>query len=92
MRTRDFVSIVARKTGVRRALVEKVLNCFGDTIVQVLKENDDEKIVFPHLGIFKLKSMNERTGVSKITGEKWTQPSHKKLYFMTSDFVKEWLK
>ena len=85
----EFIRRVSKTTGVTQKNVALVLDGLADTIIDILTEDNSEKVSLPYLGAFKLKKVNERSGISQITGNKWTKPAYKKLCFEVSPIVKE---
>lgn len=89
MTKNDLIREIANRTGVTQGNVTSVLNTYADVVIDVLSENEKEKVILPNLGTFKIRSAAERKGKSPITGETWIKPAHKKLNFSLSSTVKE---
>lgn len=72
--------------------VEEILTAFANVVLKELKETSDDsaKVPFPGIGNFYKKHVPERTGVSKLHGDKeWVRPAHNQLCFKISSAVKE---
>lgn len=70
--------------------VDTVLAAYANVVTESLTENKDETIPLPGLGTFKVKHVNERSGVAALAGGKaWTKPEHDEIRFKISSSVKE---
>lgn len=89
MTKHEMIRRVAAESGITQPNVEKVLEAYSQVVFDTLLGDDTEKVVLPNLGSFKVKEIKEKSGVSNFSGEKWTNPAHKKLYFKLSSMSKE---
>jgi DNA-binding protein HU-beta len=63
----DLIASVAAEADVKKAVVEKTLDAFMDTIAKALKEGD--KITLTGFGTFQCSRRAARTGRNPKTGE-----------------------
>ena len=64
---------------------------YANTVIDVLKSDNDEKITFSNLGTFKVKKVNERRGkiqMGERKGEEYVTPEHQEITFKISKGVK----
>ncbi len=79
-----------RIDGVTQKETEAVLEALSEVIVDTLKNDKNEKITLPGLGVFSVKHVAERSGVAALAGNKArTKPAHDKITFQIKNSLKE---
>jgi len=83
-------TIADRIEGMTQKQVAAVLEVLPEVIKETLINDKDEKITLPGIGIFKVKKIPERRGVSAL-GEKkeWVKPAHSEISFKIMKSVKQ---
>ena len=75
----EFVSKIAAKTGLTKAVTEKVLNAFVEVISDTLREED--RLALANFGTFSVSERKERQGRNPQTGAPLTIPACKVVKF-----------
>lgn len=73
-------------------VVEDVLSAFVNVVYKEARKasGDSEKIPLPGIGSFYKKHIEEKSGISRLHGEKkWVKPAHDELCFKISSGSKE---
>jgi len=85
-----LIKKVSADTHTPRVKVRKIINSTVSNIIASLKEG--EKVAFPKLGTFKVKTRRSRIGRNPKTGEKIQIVERKVAAFGTSPLLKKTLK
>lgn len=75
MTKKEFISKLSEKTGLDKKSVEAVVGAYHESIVEVLKE--DDQITFIGFGTYSSKMRAERESFKPGTTEKMTIPAKK---------------
>ena len=89
MTKNDLIREISNKTGITQGNVITVMDTYANVVIDTLSNDENEKVILPNLGAFKVRSAAERKGTSPLTGEPWVKPAHKKLHFDLSSIAKE---
>lgn len=91
MNKNEVIAKVVEKVETLKAKdVDAVLAAYADIVIGTLKDYDDEKVVLPGLGSFKIKDVPERKGISALGNKKeWVKPAHREITFKIAKNVKE---
>ena len=90
MKKAEFISKVARKSGLSKKDVELVIDASIETITQALKERD--KVSFLGFGSFQAVKKGSREVTNPKTGAKITIPEKYSVRFRAGKFLKETVK
>ena len=82
----DMVESVQNATGMSKKDAFDVIECFFDTVKDVLESGEGLKIM--HFGNFEVKAKTARRGRNPQTGEEMTLPARKILTFRASKTLK----
>ena len=91
MTKNEVLKKVSELSGITQKQVDAVLSAYANTVIDVLKSDNDEKITFSNLGTFKAKKVNERRGKIQMgarKGEEYVTPEHQEITFKISKSVK----
>ena len=87
----ELLTLVAEKTEMTKADVDRVLKAFEEVVTTTLTENKDEKITLGSLGSFKAKQVPERVGTIQLgerKGEKYKVDAHSEITFKMNKSAK----
>ena len=85
----DLIKSIGTKVeNVNQKDIASVLDALAETVVDVVKADDD--VTIPGIGKVSVKTVPERSGVAALAGGKeWTKPAHDEICFKMSKSVKE---
>ena len=83
-----YSNIAKRIDGCTKADVETVLDVFADVVRETLASGNDDMVIVPKLGRFKVKHHNAKSGVSNLTGEAYDKEAWDELKFAASTVTK----
>ena len=83
----EFVEKIANKTGLTKAVAEKVLNSFVEVVSDTLRS--EERLALANFGTFTVSERKERQGRNPQTGEPLTIPACKVVKFHAGKQLKE---
>lgn len=82
MTRKEVVRQVAKRIkGVTQDDVASVLSVYQDVIFEALKNDPEDRVPLWKMGSFKLKTIKAKSGKSYLTGNNWSLPERKELYF-----------
>ena len=87
----ELIREIATNAETTNKITETVLDAFSNFVLDKLRENRDEKITFPGLGVFSVKHVPERNGIVQLgenKGTQWHKDAHDELQFKISKTVK----
>lgn len=90
MLTKDLINSIAAESGMSKSRCEELLNATVNSIRESLQDGKD--VPLQGLGVFEVKTTNERTMVQPRTGERITIPAGKKITFRPTNNLKEVIK
>ena len=67
MKKTEMIDAIVKKTGVTKAVAEKTVNAFVDTVIEALKDGD--RVQLSGFGTFEVRERAERKGRNPFTGE-----------------------
>ncbi len=83
----EFVEKIANKTGLTKAVAEKVLNSFVEVVSETLRS--EERLALANFGTFTVSERKERQGRNPQTGAPLTIPACKVVKFHAGKQLKE---
>ncbi|MGC8767373.1 MAG: HU family DNA-binding protein [Brevinematia bacterium] len=86
MTKEELVKAIAEKAGTTKAVAEKCLNAFMETVEKVLKKNGEMRLV--GFGTFRVVQRKERKGKNPKTKEDITIPAKKVVKFQPGKKLK----
>jgi DNA-binding protein HU-beta len=86
MTKEELVKAIAEKAGTTKAIAEKCLNAFMETVEKVLKKNGEIRLV--GFGTFRVVQRKERKGKNPKTKEDITIPAKKVVKFQPGKKLK----
>jgi len=86
MTKEELVKAIAEKAGTTKAVAEKCLNAFMETVEEVLKKNGEIRLV--GFGTFRVVQRRERKGKNPKTKEDITIPAKKVVKFQPGKKLK----
>ena len=89
MNKQEFIKVLADKTGLKQADVTKLVNAYGDIVMEALKNGDDVRLL--GFGRFCVSERNARTGRNPHTGETIDIPASRLPRFTPSNSFKDLL-
>lgn len=90
MTKNDMIKNIASEADVSNKVAEAVMGAYEKFVCAVLIAERNEKVPLPGLGIFSVKHIKERSGVTALAGGKaWTKPAHDEIQFKISQSIKE---
>lgn len=89
MLKRDFITLVAAKTGLTKKDSERTMDALFQTLGEVLTRG--ERVIVSGFGIFETKDRAARTGRNPLTGETMPIPPYVAAAFRPSKELKEQL-
>ena len=87
MRKKELIDEIAKKEGMLKVDVEKVLRGFAEVVEEELKKGGE--VPFMHLGKLVVMQMRERKGRNPVTKEIIKIPARKVVRFKMSKRLKE---
>ena len=83
----EFIEKIATKTGLTKAVAEKVLNSFVEVVTDTLRS--EERLALANFGTFTVSDRKERQGRNPQTGAPLTIPACKVVKFHAGKQLKE---
>ena len=87
MKKTEMIDAIVKKTGVTKAVAEKTLNAFVDTVIETLKDGD--RVQLSGFGTFEVRERAERKGRNPSTGEEITIEASKSPAFKAGKRFKD---
>jgi integration host factor subunit beta len=84
---KDLVDRIAEKTGTKRVLVKRIVQCFLDEIVTEL--GDGNRLEFRDFGVFEIRARAARVAQNPKTMEKVFVPSKRTVKFKIGRLMKQ---
>ena len=87
MKKTEMIDAIVKKTGVTKAVAEKTVNAFVDTVIEALKDGD--RVQLSGFGTFEVRERAERKGRNPSTGEEITIAASKSPAFKAGKRFKD---
>lgn len=88
----ELMKEIKSRTGIDIKEVSNVMSAFAEIVTEVLTKDKDEKIPLSGLGVFKVKEVSERSGVSALGDKKpWVKPAHSEICFKITKSAREFV-
>lgn len=93
MTKNDFIGKIqeAISIDVTKKDLAEIVDAISTVVVDTLKNDKDEKVTIPNLGMFKVKEVGERRGIIRMgdrAGEEYVTPAHSEITFKMSKTAK----
>jgi nucleoid DNA-binding protein len=89
MKKNDLVNKISQTTGIKGAIIQKVLREFVKILAETLRSGD--KISISGLGMFCVKNTKPKKGRNPKTGEIVPIPARKKVSFRPTDGLRKFI-
>lgn len=90
MDTKTLIDTLARRTGMKRADVQRLTEALGETVTEQCA--DFNSVAIPGFGTFDVKKRNERVATHPSTGKRLLVPPKISVVFKPSALLKQKLK